>query len=171
MGNIEFRLVTEKDHKDFGETHCSVFIDCYTGFLPQEFINQRCASYRDEAKFHERISNKNADAYLLYVDNKPMGCVVFGKLRGNDAKDKDGEIWSLNFKKESHGKGYSKMAVEFAEKKLYELGFKNIYLWCLKDNHRARNFYENKNGYKPTNVTRDQMLAGIPFPEIRFIKS
>jgi|GEM_PF-131920 len=168
---IEFRLVTLDDFKDFSETHKSVFIDCYTGFLPQEFIEQRCKQYSDEKWFKEKMQSEDSQAYICYVNGKPMGCVAFGKLRDKDATKTDGEIWSLNFKKESHGKGYAKKAMEFAEQNLRDIGFKTIYLWCLADNKHARNFYENKNGYTPTDVTKDQILAGIPFKEIRFIKS
>jgi len=168
--DVKFKRVTKKDEKDFCDISICYFNDS-VGYYPQEYIDGRIKDYETQENFFKRLSDPNANPYICYVDDKPMGKIVYGKSRDDDTSETDGEIWAISFYKHSHGKGYASMAMEFAENKLREMGCDKIYLWCLETNARARNFYENKHGYRPTNVQKILDLAGTPFNEIRFEKA
>jgi len=135
--------------------------------LPQEWLEETIANY---SNFDKWINDERAELWLCYESGSPIGLVVFGQLRDADALGSDGEIWSIYFRQKAKGRGYAKTTLEFAESKLKEKGCTKIYVWCLEQNKRARNFYENKNNYQATSTRKDQILAGVPYNEIRFEK-
>lgn len=55
-----------------------------------------------------------------------------------------------------------------ALKILEQRGFKNVCLWVLKDNVRARNFYE-KNEFKVSGNEREIEIAGCNIREVEYI--
>ena len=109
----------------------------------------------------------NGDLNGGSVDNI-CGVVMLSRLRDEGARKDDGEIATIYFFKKYHGKGYAQSAMKFAENRLRELGYKDIYLWALEINARARRFYE-KNGYVLTGKARFQD-CGKPYKEVQYIK-
>ena len=53
-------------------------------------------------------------------------------------------------------------------KKLKQYGFKNMCLWVLKDNIRARKFYQ-KNGFIISGDEREIEIAGCNIREVEYI--
>lgn len=51
-------------------------------------------------------------------------------------------IWKV-FRPEYMGKGYGKQLLAAAVDGLAQLGYRDIFLWVLEENRRARKFYEN----------------------------
>ena len=158
---------TESHWGDFVDTHTKSLRESYEGFLPQEWLDETIANH---SNFDKWLNDERAELWLCYESGSPIGLVVFGQLRDADGVESDGEIWSIYFRQSAKGQGHAKTALEFAECKLKEKGYSKIYIWCLEENKRARNFYENKNNYKATNIHKDQILTGKAYNEIRFEK-
>jgi GNAT superfamily N-acetyltransferase len=160
--------VTSKHKNEFCETHSKSLRESYQGFLPDGWVNRTAANC--STRFDNWFSDKRADMWLCFDDCYPIGFVVFGKLRDEDALETDGEIWSVYFRESAKGKGYAKQTFEFAERELIKKGCKRIFVWCLEANTRARKFYEEKNGYTMTDVWKNQDLDGVAFKELRLEK-
>lgn len=48
------------------------------------------------------------------------------------------------------------------------MGFKQIFLWVLADNHRARHFYE-KFGFKNNSEYMDNIIGGKKLCELQYV--
>ena len=53
-------------------------------------------------------------------------------------------------------------------KELYERGYPQVILWDIKQNKRARKFYE-KNGFKITKITRNLNLGNEDFIQVKYV--
>ena len=69
------------------------------------------------------------------------------------------EIW---------GRGQGSELLRYALGKLKENGFRNICLWVMKGNIRARKFYE-KNGFQISGKEREIEIAECRVSEVEYI--
>lgn len=76
-------------------------------------------------------------------DNIVKGYCRFGKNREGE---NIGEIIALYIKNEFRRCGIGKKLVEKAKEILKERGYKEMIIWCLKENRAGRNFYEKQGG-------------------------
>lgn len=116
----------------------------YQGIVPQEYLDElKCDFW--VSSFQNWISNNILSAQLIYINDVPIGCAAYGNAR--DAKFADwGEIVSIYLLPEYFRKGYGQRLLKTALIDMKTKGYKNCYLWVLKENSNARQFYES-NGF------------------------
>ena len=105
---------------------------------------------------------------LFIEDGKFIGTSSFCKSRFDKWPD-SGEIVSIYFLPEYFGKGYGKRLIEAVIDELRKDGYKEIFLWVLEDNKRARKFYE-KCGFEKTEDYLDDIIDGKAIRDIRYIR-
>ena len=112
----------------------------YKGIIDKEYL--RNLDYKEKAK---RIREKYQDQKsIVYVDKEIKGYCRF-KESEEDGK-KIGEIQALYVKYDQRGKGVGRLLVKETMKILKERGHKEVIIWCLKENIKARAFYEKTGG-------------------------
>ena len=87
----------------------------------------------------ERINCNNN--YIAEENGTVIGLVNFGEARDKDASNM-GELRSIYVIPEFWGKGISRELFQAAVSELEKNGYAGFYLWVLKENCRARGFYE-----------------------------
>lgn len=87
--------------------------------------------------YNECLTNEDTEMWLCYENNEPIGVLVFGKSTIQNSLNTDAILDSIYFRKNYHGKGLAKIALNFIETKLKEKGYSRIQLWCSKENNRA----------------------------------
>jgi len=95
--------------------------------------------------------------------------VAYGKARDNQLSDW-GEIVSIYLLPEYCGKGYGQELMDAALADMKESGYQNVYLWVLKENQRARHFYE-KNKLQCNGDECICEIMGKQLTDIRYIYS
>lgn len=81
-----------------------------------------------------------------------------------------GEVWAFYFHPDVWGSGLASELMLHTEERLQAEGFTTSVLWVLKDNHRARAFYE-KHGWQPTGIAADfGNYPEVSVPEIEYRK-
>ena len=134
----------------------------YKNIIPQEFLDSI-----PEGKWADRISEKGINSLVVIEDGSPVGTASFSRSRWKQYSDY-GEIISIYFLPEYIGKGYGKHLLSKCVEELKRLGFCNILLWVLEDNHRARNFYE-KNGFVCSGEYRIELIGGKELKELLYV--
>lgn len=71
---------------------------------------------------------------------------------------------------EYFGKGYGKALMDFVLNDMKQNSFSNVYLWALRENTRARRFYE-KNGFYHDGKELICPLAGDNLVDLRYVKA
>lgn len=135
----------------------------YRGIIPQDYLDSipegRWAANLDRPGLHT----------LLCVDGgEIVGTSSFCRSRW-EQYDGWGEVVSIYLLPAYMGKGLGKLLMERTVSELRELGYRNIFLWVLEENIRARTFYERL-GFRQTDDILTDSIGGRTLHEIRYAR-
>lgn len=174
------RLAAIEDVEAMSFIHARTWKSAYKDFISSDYLN--IISDEGWIPLFKRAFSENLHEAAVYEKNgKITGTVTFGRGRlsgtctttDDDTASKvnvntsGGEIISLYVLPEfwSTKQGYE--LTRFAVEKLKNQGYKSCYLWVIKDNERAVNFYK-KFGFKSTNQYISVNLAGKDVVEEKY---
>jgi len=128
-------------------------------------------SVKDRTKqWHKTLTGDSIGINLVVeYQNVISGFCVYGPIRDNDLKDlKVGELLAININPDlwrfGLGSGLLKEVIKGSKNKHWQ----SIYLWVIKENNRARRFYES-HGFEPDGFERtDTELTNHELHEIRY---
>ena len=64
-------------------------------------------------------------------------------------------------------KRYGRLLLKAVIHELKNMGFEEIFLWVLEDNHRARRFYE-KSGFRKSSQYIEDCIGGKRLKEVQY---
>ncbi|MBD5551666.1 MAG: GNAT family N-acetyltransferase [Lachnospiraceae bacterium] len=134
----------------------------YKDIVPQDFLDSIPAG-----RWADRIGEKGINNLVVMENGLLVGTASFCRSRWKEYSDY-GEVISIYFLPEYIGKGYGKHLLSKCVEELKKLGFSDILLWVLEDNHRARNFYE-KNGFAYSEECRIDTIGGKELRELLYV--
>ncbi|GCD10517.1 GNAT family N-acetyltransferase [Clostridium tagluense] len=105
---------------------------------------------------------------IMYDEAKPLGILTYGKTKDENLDDSFVEIWRIYLLPSFWGTNSGSELMNWAVTELHQKGYKNIILWVLEDNARARKFYE-KMGFIHDGATRI-INVGKELKDLRYIK-
>lgn len=159
---MEIRYLSPADNKmAIGKIYVDSWKSAYVGIVPQDYLNSL-----DEEQWASKLDNPNRKTLLCIDSNKIIGTSSFGKSR-NKQFETFGEIISIYLLPDYIGKGFGKLLMESVISELEKLGYKDVFLWVLEENIKARNFYQ-KFGFTQTNDFFDINIGGKALREIRY---
>lgn len=163
MANL--RIATIDDVQTISLIHALSWKEAYKNTFSQEFLNS-IQNDRWVPFFTEHIQNQRFETALLFKDGKATACITYGKSR-DESREDFAEIISLYVLPEcwSQKQGYELM--QFSIQRLKEQGFYQIYLWVLKENKRAIQFYE-KIGFANDGATTEVTMDNKILTDIRY---
>lgn len=133
----------------------------YKDIIPQSYLESIPVG-RWISNFEDRERNT-----LIMIENSTfIGTSSYGASRYADL-DNFGEIISIYFLPEYMGKEYGKQMLYATMEELKHLGYQDVFLWVLEDNHRARRFYE-KAGLVLSNDYIETTIGGKKLREIQY---
>ena len=134
----------------------------YKGIIPDDYLNRikpgQWANNLDIEGWHNLVCIEN-DSYIATS--------TFSRSRDDSYPDW-GEIISIYVLPEYIGKGYGNKLLKTALDELKKMGFNDVFLWVLEENHQARSFYE-KNGFIYNGDRSVIKLGGKELTEVRYI--
>lgn len=133
----------------------------YKGIIPQNYLDGIQAD-----TWAKRITSPGRHTLVAIKNNRPIGVVAYSASRFSQMNGY-GEINSIYLLPEYTGKGFGKLLLQAAINGLNEIGFKDIFLWVLEDNHSARRFYE-RCGFVNSGSFNDDTIGGINLREIQY---
>jgi len=133
----------------------------YKNIIPQNFLDSI-----EPGNWASHLDDENLHTIVLIENDTFIGTSSFCASRFPEF-DGFGEIVSIYLLPEYMGKGFGKPLFEAAVMGLQELGFTDIFLWVLEENHRARTFYE-KMGFAPSGAHLDDNIDGKPIREVQY---
>lgn len=165
---MEIRKATLDDVKDISRIHALSWKSAYKGVISQAYLDELKEDFWVSA-FKAWIKDNILTVQLILENGIPVGCVAYGNSRDKSLPDW-GEIISIYLLPEYFGKGYGNMLLESALLDLKKSGYDNIYLWVLKENQRARDFYE-KNKWQCGKDECACEIMGRKLTDIRYVYS
>lgn len=134
----------------------------YKGIIPQDYLNSI-----PKGRWASSLDNQDRKT-LICVDNcRIIGTSSFCKSRFEQFQDW-GEVISIYLLPDHIGKGYGKILMEAVLSELKMQGYKNVFLWVLEENIRARHFYEQF-GFLLSDDYLDDNIGGKKLREVRYV--
>lgn len=158
------RHITEDD--DFNavrEIYEKSWKFAYRDIVPMEWMESR-----PKDKWGGNILHNGRTEIGAFDGDRIVGTASFGISRWENFSS-CGEIVTIYLLPEYIGRGVGSQLMNACIEELEFLGFTEILLWVLEDNHRARRFYE-KHGFVCTDDYMDDELGGKPLREVMYIR-
>jgi ribosomal protein S18 acetylase RimI-like enzyme len=133
----------------------------YKDIVPQQYLDGL-----SENNWVDKLQNSRYDSFVLIEKDEYIGTSSVCSAR-DERMSGWGEIISLYLLPDYFGKGFGQSLLAYTVNALLSNGYTDIYLWVLKQNLRARRFYE-RNGFS----LFDENLITIgneDLPEVRYV--
>ena len=132
------------DAAAIARVHVETWRTAYRGLLPDDFL-----AALDEAGYEQRWARTLTDGRGRVYVAEDSGIVVGFASGGPERAGEDGyagELYAIYVLQESQGHGHGRALVRAVAQALREMKLTNMIVWVLRDNHRARHFYERLGG-------------------------
>lgn len=151
---IVVREAIALDADALGRVHVEAWRAAYRGMMPDDFLAALDPAVR-AARWRERLANRIEGRAIFVVQGDiglPYGFAGVGPAR--DEPGPRGELYMINLVPAAWGTGAGSTLLARATEALRDFGHREAILWVLRQNARARRFYERE-GWKQTGDRRD----------------
>lgn len=133
----------------------------YRGLLPQDYLDSIPAG-----KWVPYLEQAGRESLLLLKGEKIVGTASCCASRMPELAGW-GEIVSLYLLPEYWGNSWGKSLLSAAVEQLESMGYRDLFLWVLEGNQRARAFYERMR-FRPSGTDVEHEIGGVPVREIQY---
>ena len=134
----------------------------YKGLIPQDYLESI-----PEGRWVANLENSNWSTLVCIDNGRIVGTSSFCESRFSQFSGW-AEIIAIYLLADYMGRGFGKALFDSVIVELKKMGYRNIFLWVLEENLRARKFYE-KEGFIMTDAYLDDNIGGKNVCEIRYI--
>lgn len=159
---MEIRPLRETDSRlEVSRIYEESWKAAYQGVVPQSYLDGIPAGL-----WAAGLDQEGRWSLVLEESGRLIGTSGAGPSRWRDYPD-FGEVVSLYLLPEHMGRGYGRPLLEAAVETLAGRGFRDVLLWVLEENRRARRFYE-KCGFRPAGDVMEQEIGGRRLREVLY---
>lgn len=143
---------TELHFQHMSLLHALGWRAAYRDWIPDSFLSENVTDDRWIPTFRKNYRDGTYRGLLLYAGDAPLCCATYGPARvdasGTICKFSSpdlagwGELVSLYGHPEHWRQGYGSIIMEEVLKRLHAAGYPGCFLYVLRENDRARRFYE-----------------------------
>lgn len=147
----QIRIATLDDAHALAVMHIASWHETYTGILPDKILTSLSVDSRTAAWakiMQEPVTERSTVIYIVEHQGTIIGFGSCGAQRTESLKDKgyDGEISGIYVLREFQKSKIGTHLLRAMSSDLSSRRFKSAALWALRDNLRARRFYEHYGG-------------------------
>jgi GNAT superfamily N-acetyltransferase len=169
----EIRPAEVADAYDIARVHVESWRETYRGMVPDEMLAALSVQKRTDA-WGQIMAGPSKDGgitcvFLAVIDGVIVGFGSCGAQRTDTLRDRgyDGEVGAIYILQSVQGRGLGKRLMNSMVKNLRGRGFHGAALWVLRENARARRFYESGGGVKIGDRCEDRG-GGVTFYEVAY---
>ena len=161
---MEVRRARPDDAAAIAEVHVRTWQDAYEHVFGAErlagvTVEQRLPMWR------QILDDPSQTALVVEdEDGRIVGWCTVAPSRDADA---DGELWGIYVLSEAWGSGAGTALMAAGIDALRESGYREVILWVLEDNPRARRFYERE-GWTLDGSRKEDEFLGVKVTEVRY---
>jgi ribosomal protein S18 acetylase RimI-like enzyme len=162
---MRIRPATEADLDAIAAMHRTGWITGYRGLVPERVLDDvQIEDVVADWRSRWAAAAATGEEILIAEAGEPVG---FCSLRpGGPAL---GEIENLHVLPQHRSTGVGARLLTAGTDRLHELGCGDAFLWVLRDNTRARRFYERE-GWLPDGAAKTEPWDGFPVAEVRYVR-
>lgn len=164
---LAVRNVVAEDVDAVAHLHVAVWQAAYRNLLPAAFLD--ALSVESRAAMWRRVVERGASPALVAEwEGEIVGFLLGGPARDADARmGATAEIYAIYVSPRFWGKGIGARLLQEGLTILRNQGYQEATLWVLRNNVRARRFYEAM-GFQADGGEKVEEHSGVAFDEIRY---
>jgi GNAT superfamily N-acetyltransferase len=164
---LGLRRATPADAAALAAVEVASWRAAYRGLMPDAFLNalsetEKTAHWRENLLKHGQLGRKRVVVAL--ADERIIGFVRIGAEQDTSEA---GLLYLLYALPEHWGHGVGRRLMSAALDELRDLGLRQALLWVLRDNQRARRFYEMQGWLEDGQVSADD-YGGVELEARRY---
>ncbi len=149
---VSIRKVLHGDENTLAYIQTESWKAAFAGILDEETLVKYTNIDKAIEMYKRLLTENKGNGYILSVNGKPHCIAYWDKARDKEFTDK-AELICIHSLPENWHKGYGSMMIDHVLKDIKAAGYSEVVLWVLKDNVRARAFYEAK-GFVLTGILK-----------------
>jgi GNAT superfamily N-acetyltransferase len=161
--------MTEADIEAVSAVRVRGWQAAYAGIVPQSYLDGMTVE-ADARQRAEQFRRSGSGASNLVADDDRTGVVgwaCLGSYRGAEVGPGSGELYALYVRPDLIGTGIGSALISAVHSHAADRGFDTMKLWVLRDNLRARRFYEST-GYTFDGVAQEGDTDRDMLPKMRY---
>lgn len=166
---MRIRAASAEDAADIAQVHVLAWRAAYRGVLPSDYLDS--IDVRERTRAWQALLHQQQPEGTTLVAESEAG--VFGFARASRTRDDDqdatavGEVHAIYLLPEAWGLGAGRRLLDAVLAGLNRKNFRDVTLWVLEENLRARAFYEAV-GWTADGTTKRDVVGGVPVTELRY---
>ena len=164
------REMTLADCERVAEIRVGGWQSAYRGIIPQSCLDAMSVREDAERRRTRFLAGIAGEVNLVAErDGEIVGWGCHGPFRAGEVRTGDLELYALYVAPESYSSGIGRALIEESVRRGTTAGHARMYLWVLKENARARGFYE-RSGFRPDGAEESFDVDGVGVPEVRYAR-
>ncbi|MFJ9819220.1 GNAT family N-acetyltransferase [Streptomyces sp. NPDC101151] len=140
----------------------------YRGLMPQPYLDALSVAQDAERRRTWFAQGNGAVVNLVAErDGEVVGWAAHGPYRDGEVRTGDAELYAIYLDPAHAGSGVGRALL--AESVEQCSPYPRLFLWVLKENTRARRFYERA-GFRPDGAEEPFDVDGVAVPEVRYVR-
>ncbi|MDT6984149.1 GNAT family N-acetyltransferase [Streptomyces lusitanus] len=171
MTGLRIRPMTAGDSDEVAAMRVRGWRHAYRGLMPQTYLDGMDVAAEAERQ-RARLAAGDGSVVNLVAeaeDGTLAGWAAYGPYRDGEVRTGDGELYALYLPPERIGQGVGRTLLTEVTARCTVAGHPRMLLWVLKENARARRFYEAA-GFAPDGAEEPFEVAGAVVPEVRYVR-
>lgn len=151
------------DAAELAQVHVQAWRETYPGILPRGYL-ERMSAPLHARRWRARLMRMNE---ITLAAEGPDGLVGYasGQWARRGGED-EGEVTTLYVLKAAQGAGLGRALLVGVARALADEGARSLVVWVLRENSRARAFYDRMGGL--AQETRAEQVAGGAVPSVAY---
>ncbi|GGT92574.1 GNAT family N-acetyltransferase [Streptomyces coeruleorubidus] len=144
----------------------------YRGLIPQSYLDGLSVE-EDAERRRGRLAQADGSVVNLVAEDtggEVVGWACHGPYRGGEVVAGDAELYAIYVHPEHLGRGTGQALLAEAVARCAAAGHGRLLLWVLKENGRARRFYERA-GFEADGAEEPFEVDGVTVPEVRYART
>lgn len=171
MSGFRLRPMTADDCEGVAGIRIGGWRHAYRGLVPQPYLDGLDIG-ADAERHRARLLKGDGGVTDLVAEadgGELVGWAASGPYRDGGTRTADAELYALYLRPEHIGRGVGRALLTEVTHRCASAGHRRMYLWVLKDNTRARRFYERA-GFGADGAEEPFEVDGVVVPEVRYAR-
>jgi ribosomal protein S18 acetylase RimI-like enzyme len=165
--DVNIRPACLEDAATLAAIHVYTWQVAYQGLIAADYLASLSVAQR-RTRWEERLRTHPDDTLVCAAGQQPVGFVVLGPARSEDELPSGtGEVYALYLAPEYWGRGAGRQLMTAALDELRRRGYSAAIVWVLRDNLRARRFYE-RTGFVIDGVEKVERIGEDDLAHVRY---
>jgi GNAT superfamily N-acetyltransferase len=166
--DVTIRAMAVADVAAVGLVHVRAWQTAYRGVMPDSYLDGLRAEDRAEMwRAAVEVARPRVGLDVIEADGEIVGFACYGPDR--DAGEHEaGELVAINLDPDHWRHGLGRRLVRHVTSELSRLGYRRAVLWVVRENDRARRFYESEGWTYDPGSDRVETVQDAPVNEVRY---